>query len=166
MDVRELRERVEDNLVFVNLALVVALLVFAAVLLVGTWDSRASIDDVAARVTEAMDLTGMSSADGRTLRRLYGLNAADYQGVVLYTGDSNMDAQELLIIKLDGKGQADAVSLAMKDRVDRQLQSFQGYGADQTKLLQGSIIDARGNYAMLVVNAQAAQADQAFRDSL
>lgn len=161
-----MKERIQDNLIVINVALIGALLVFVVMLMGGARTSNASIEDVAQKVTDVLDLTGMSSSDTRTLRRFYGLNPADYEGVVLYTGNSNMEAQELLIIKMGDRGQASAVSEAMQQRVERQLQSFEGYGAEQTKLLQDSIIDVQGNYAMLAVNALADKADQAFRDSL
>lgn len=41
-------------------------------------------------------MTDLSAADNRTVRRLYGLNVNDYEGVSLYVSDSNMKDEEVL----------------------------------------------------------------------
>lgn len=71
--------------------------------------SKAVIDDVEEAVASAMDLSGMEKTSNRMIKRLYGLNANDYEGAVLYISTFNMDVEELLIVKLKDKSQGETV---------------------------------------------------------
>ena len=77
-----------------------------------------------------------------------------------------MDVDEILIVRMKDSAQENALKDAMQTRIDTQTQSFEGYGVNQTKLLKDAVIDVKGNYALLVVNEKAAEADEAFRKSL
>ena len=114
-------------------------------------DSKAAFDDMKKAVTEAADTTKMEEAGTQTLKRLYGLDAADYDGVVLYTPSSAMGAEELLLVKLKSSDQMDTVYDAIMTRLDTQLNNFEGYGAEQTELLNSALIITQGNYALLSV---------------
>ena len=97
----------------VKYLLLVLLLIFIVGLMQGDKISSASIEDVTEKVTKATDMTDLSAADNRTVRRLYGLNVNDYEGVSLYVSDSNMKVEEVLIVKLKDVAQADAVESAV-----------------------------------------------------
>ena len=161
-----MRTKIEDNLRLINFILIFLLIVFIAKLLVGGKTSDTPIDQVTKQVTASIDLTNMTQADNQKLKKFYGLNAGDYEGVSLSVGASNMDVEELLIVRMKDQKQADQVKEAMQKRIDTQTQNFAGYGVDQIGLLNDSVIDVQGNYAMLCVNAKAAEADEAFRKSL
>ena len=49
-------------------------------------------------------------------RRYYGLNSADYEGVMLYTAESSMSAQEILLVKTKTTEQAEEVKAAVEQR--------------------------------------------------
>lgn len=146
--------------------LIVLLLVFVVSLLRGDDISEAKIEDVKKAVTKAMDMKGLSEADNRMVKRFYGLNANDYEGVSLFVSDSNMEVEEVLIVKLKDTSQAEQVEAAIKERLDSQLESFEGYGVEQTKLLKDHVLDVEGNYILYVVNKKAKGADKAFQNSL
>ena len=57
-------------------------------------------------------------------KRLYGLNANDFADVRLYVGESNMDVEELLIVKLKDTSQSESIQSAVTARVEKQLKSF------------------------------------------
>ena len=77
-----------------------------------------------------------------------------------------MKVEEVLIVKLRDVSQADGVETAVRERVDTQLQSFEGYGPEQCKLLNDHVLDTEGNYILFIVNQKAQAADQAFQKSL
>lgn len=146
--------------------LIVLLVLFIAGLLRSGEESNAKIADVTKNVTKELDMEKMSEADHRMVKRLFGINANDYEGVSLYVAGSNMEVEELLIVKLKSREQAAAVEEAIKKRLDRQLESFEGYGPEQCKLLDDHVLDVKGNYIMYAVNKKAKAADKAFRKSL
>ena len=108
----------------------------------------------------------MEESSNQMFKKFYGLNANDYEGVSLYAPASNMDAEEILIIKLKDSSQAEAVTAAVNKRLETQKSSFEGYGIEQFDLLEDHILDVQGNFILYVVHPEASKADQAFKDSL
>ncbi len=150
----------------IRILMVVALLAFIIVLQRGDKTSTADIGDVATAVTAQLDLSSVQEGSNSDLKKYYGLSATDYEGVVYYAPVSNMDAEELLIIKLKDTSQADTVKSAIQSRLETQKNTFDGYGVEQYNLLEKSVLDVKGNYILYVVHADASKADQAFKNSL
>ena len=147
---------------FVKWLLIVVLAVF---LISGRLSSRISSTDFASMskaVSEAVDLTPMQLADNQMLKRLYGLDGSLFDGVMLYYPTTNMGSEELLLVKMKDTSQADEVRAAMESRLATQKKSFDGYGAAQTAMLEKSIIEVRGNYALFISAEDPARVRQAF----
>lgn len=106
-------------------------------------------------------------ADSRLLRRLYGLNPSDYAEIVLYYPASNMGVEELLLVKLNDPSQAETVENAIQARLATQKQSFEGYGIEQTDLLNNNaVIQVRGCYVLFAVSVNVQAIRQSFLDVL
>ena len=129
--------------------------------------SNADFSEVEASVVPTVLCDGMKEADVQLVKRLYGLNPADYEGCTLYAPVSNMDARELLLVKLRDVSQQEAVVAAAEQRLRTQTNAFDGYGTDQYALLTGhSSIEAHGNYVMFVVSENESAAKAAFSAAL
>ncbi len=150
----------------VRILMVIGLLVFIILLQMGTPDSKSSLEEVSQAVSGSVSLEGMEESSNQMFKKFYGLNANDYEGVSLYAPASNMDAEEILIIKLKDSSQAEAVTAAVNKRLETQKSSFEGYGIEQFDLLEDHILDVQGNFILYVVHPEASKADQAFKDSL
>lgn len=153
-------------LTIIRIAMVVVLLVFVIFLQAGNKSSNASLEDVTESVVGTLDLEGMQESNNRMFQKFYGLDPEDYEGVTLYSPASNMDAQELLIIKLKDNSQAEAVTEAINTRLETQMNSFEGYGIEQYAMLEDHVLDVQGNFILYIVHPDAGQADEAFRNSL
>ena len=151
----------------VRWAAVLAAIVLLIVLGAGSRSSDAALQDVQTAVLSQLDTSNMQPADNQMFKRLYGIQPADYEGVCLYYPSSNMDAEELLIVKLRDPDQQQAVLEAVERRLQTQKNSFDGYGVEQFDLLSNhSVIEAQGNYILFVVSSQSEAAKQAFLDAL
>ncbi len=150
----------------IRILMVVGLLVFIIMLQMGTPDSQSSLEEVSQAVSGSVSLEGMEESSNQMFKKFYGLNANDYEGVALYAPASNMDAEEILIVKLKDSSQAEAVTSAVNKRLETQKSSFEGYGIEQFDLLEDHILDVQGNFILYVVHPDASKADQAFKDSL
>ena len=153
-------------LTIIRIAMVAALLIFFIVFQVGNKSSNASLESVSENVVGTLDLEGMQESNNRMFQKFYGLDAEDYEGVTLYSPASNMDAQELLIVKLNDTSQAEAVTEAINSRLETQMNSFEGYGIEQYAMLEDHVLDVQGNFILYVVHPNAGSADEAFRNSL
>ncbi len=109
---------------------------------------------------------GMGQATALDFKRIFGLNAEDYEGVEYFKPISQMDVEELLIVRLASDDQAEALEEAVEERVDSQKTSFDGYGAAQCALLEKAIVKTRGNFLFYCVSPDAEQYYQAFLDAM
>ena len=138
---------------FWKIAKWILIITLAVVLISGRLANRISstdFDTMVQAVTEAADLTPMQLADNQMLKRLYGVDGSAFDGVLLYYPTTNMGAEELFLVKMADTSQAQEVQAAMENRLATQKKSFDGYGAEQTAMLEKSIIKVRGNYALFI----------------
>lgn len=129
--------------------------------------SNANAEDVLSAVTETLDMQTMQQADHQMIKRLYGLNPADYESCTLYYPTSNMGAEELLLIKLKDVKQQEQIEAAALARLETQKTSFDGYGIEQYDMLtNNSVLELHGNFVLFVVNPNSAAALAAFENAL
>ena len=149
-------------------ALQAAKLLLLAVLAVLLWGilhadpQQADFSVLREQAEQAMDLTGMRQADAQLLRRLYGLNGGELAGWALWTSEDNMAVEELLLAECVSEAQAEQVWEALEARRSTQIQNFEGYGPEQVRLLEDSIMEVRGVYVLFVVSEQAREVKDAF----
>ena len=148
-------------------AAVLAALVMLISMFGGNTASSAEAADVAAAVVETIDMTNMVLAENQMVKRLYGLDPASFESCILYYPNTNMMAEEVLILKLKDTQQQESVRAAIEARVETQKTTFDGYGVEQYALLtENCIIDIRGNFVLFVVNADCDAAQKAFAGAL
>ena len=129
--------------------------------------SNADPAEVEAAVVAQLDMSAMVKADNQMVKRLYGLDPAAFESCILYYPNTNMMAEELLILKLSDTAQQQSVRAAIEARVETQKTTFDGYGVEQFALLtENCIIDIRGNFVLFVVNADCDAAQKAFAGAL
>ena len=129
--------------------------------------SNADSAEVEAAVVAELDMSAMVKADNQMVKRLYGLDPAAFESCILYYPNTNMMAEELLILKLSDTAQQQSVRAAIEARVETQKTTFDGYGVEQYALLTDNcIIDIRGNFVLFVVNADCDAAQKAFAGAL
>lgn len=149
-------------------ALQAAKLLLLAVLAVLLWGilhadpQQADFSVLREQAEQAMDTTGMRQADAQLLRRLYGLNGGELAGWALWTSEDNMAVEELLLAECVSEAQAEQVREALEARRSTRIQNFEGYGPEQVRLLEDSIMEVRGVYVLFVVSEQAREVKDAF----
>ncbi len=116
-----------------------------------------SLTDVDDMFIRSFSTEGMEPARDMRFKRSYGLNAADYDEVLYYVPDNTMSVNEFLIVKcFDTTDTADVVS-ACEGRIAAQKRSFDGYGTNQTALLNQAELYVSGQYVCLFVSEHAAE---------
>lgn len=144
----------------------VLVLIFIASLLVSGRESAAAFEQVETAVTDAATLDGMFLGDHQMIKRLYGLEPGDYEGIMLYYPTTNMGAEEILLVKLKSMDQQDTVKAAIDARLATQLSNFDGYGVAQCEMLERSVTLVQGNYILFVSAEDTALVVRAFQDAL
>ena len=129
--------------------------------------SKASFESVQTAVEKTVkDDDTMLDGDKNMVKRLYGLDPANYDGVMLKYPSTNMNVDEVFLVKLTSLEQQEAVRAAIEKRLETQKNNFDGYGTNQYSILEKSVIDVRGNYILFVVAEKTDPIVKAFKDSL
>lgn len=146
--------------------MVLALIAYVAFLISREGSNDVPVDTIEKNITKVVKTEGMTKGSAQDLKKYYGLNANDYDGVMLYIPNDVMSVNEVLVIKVKDESQTEDVEKAIDNRLDTQKKSFEGYGVEQTKLLRSAIVESKGSYTLLAVSKDADSIDAAFRKSI
>lgn len=162
----EIRNLKVDSINVIKYAVAIAIVLYIGLILTLKGESKVPFGKVAGNVEKAADTTLMRKGNAQTLKKFYGLNAKDYEGVLFYYAKSAMGAEELLVIKLKDTSQTEEAEKAVEKRLETRRKAFEGYGESQTKMIQNAVSMTRGNYIFLAVSSDARKFQKAFTDSL
>lgn len=112
------------------------------------------------------DSSKYEKGDGKTLKRYYGLNSNDYEEVSIYVPSSNMEASELLIIKIKEESQIDTIEASIDSRIEKQSNGFKDYAPEQYGLIQNYEISTKGNYVFFAISEDAHEMKKQFKDAI
>ena len=152
------------KLVCAEVLMTAVLVVFIALCVRGRVRDNVPLKDLAGPLlSQLAGAENMKEAGAVKLRSLYGLDAGDYEEVLLYIPVSNMDAQEMLLIRCRSEEQADAAAAAMRRRIQDQTGIFESYGVEQMALIRKAVVDVQGPYCLYVCDLNSYEARSAFR---
>lgn len=142
---------VTRKLLITEILMTVTLVVFIALCLRDSVRDDVSLTELTpVLLQEVSDSTHMQEAGAMKLRSLYGLTENDYQEVSLYIPVSNMDAQEMLLIRCKDESQTQAVEEAMQNRIDYNRSIFESYGVEQMGIISTAVVETRGLYCLYI----------------
>ncbi|MBO3445786.1 DUF4358 domain-containing protein [Clostridium sp. CCUG 7971] len=125
-----------------------------------------SINDIESNLIKNIDTESMEKGNQKTLRRFYGINPDDLEDFVLYTPKSNMDVDEMLVLKAKDLEKVDFIEESIESRVNRQIENFNGYGVDQVGLLDNYEMKIEDKYVFFVVSNKAEEIKEEFIKSI
>lgn len=138
------------------------LIIYVAVLAFRNGKSSVSFQTVEAAVTEAADFQNLQLGTGQDLKKFYGLNEKDFDAVCFYYASQSMGVDELLLVASDESEKIEEAEDAAEQRIETQLRNFEGYGEEQTKLLQDAVLIKKGNFFLLAVSPQGDEIKEKF----
>ena len=92
------------------------------------------------------DLDGVEEAKDMRLKRAFGLNISDYADYLYFAPSNTMSVNEVLIIKTADPSQLSAVRAGIESRLAAEKIAFDGYGVNQTELLNNAKIVEESPY--------------------
>lgn len=142
------------------------ILVYIVLLLIYTSGSTKPFEEVAGAVEPLLDQESLVRQDAQALKRYYGLNSADYEGVLFYSAEFSISAQEVLLIEVKTDQQVQEVRDAIEERLESRKNTFEGYAPEQAQLIRQAQIQVRGRFLFLAVSPEAETLTDAFTKSL
>ena len=100
-------------------------------------------------------LADMEELGAERLREDFGLSVNDYESLVYYGKQSIMENDTLLIVHLNNKADAEAITNAITQKNEKLKELFSAYAIDQYQLLNESILKQLGNYIIYIVSPEA-----------
>ena len=146
--------------------IVAVILAYIAVLMAYASGSSRPFEEVEGALSSALDGSGLKKMDSQMLKRNFGLNSADYAGVMYYASESSMSAEEVLLIRVSGDSQVQEVADAVSERISSRKNAFDGYAPEQVKLLEDAQQSVRGRYVFFAVSPDAEEYRAVFDGSL
>lgn len=142
------------------------ILVYIVLLLLYASGSTKPFEEVSAAVEGLLDKESLVKQDAQALKRYYGLNSADYEGVMYYSAEFSISALEVLLIEVETDQQVQEVRDAVEDRLESRKNTFEGYAPEQVQLIEQAQLLVRGRFIFLAVSPDAENYAAAFTNSL
>ena len=163
----EKRQRMISAMKYILLVIIVGYLV---ILMLYASGSKRTFSEVSKAVSSVLDSKELVQMDDQMLKRNYGLNSADYKGVLYYSSPSSISAAEVLVIQVKNDAQIENVTNAIAQRKAQRkaqrIEDFDSYLPEQVKLLEDSQESIRGRYIFFAVSSKASEYRSAFDKSL
>ena len=128
----EKRQRMISAMKYILLVIIVGYLV---ILMLYASGSKRTFSEVSKAVSSVLDSKELVQMDDQMLKRNYGLNSADYKGVLYYSSPSSISAAEVLVIQVKNDAQIENVTNAIAQRKEQRIEDFDSYLPEQVKLL-------------------------------
>ena len=158
----EKRQRMISAMKYILLVIIVGYLV---ILMLYASGSKRAFSEVSKALSSVLDSKELVQMDDQMLKRNYGLNSADYKGVLYYSSPSSISAAEVLVIQVKN-AQIENVTNAIAQRKAQRIEDFDSYLPEQVKLLEDSQESIRGRYIFFAVSSKASEYRSAFDKSL
>lgn len=130
------------------------------VLVAGCSDDRATtknptVEGIWKEIEQAVDVSDMRKGYDEDLKELYDIDANDIEEYILYTAPSNIEADEIAIIKVKAKDDLKEVENKIGRRVEALGTSFKDYIPEEYYLIEKHIVNTKQNYVLFVVSERA-----------
>lgn len=156
-------KRINITFIVLEVAAVIGLIVFILCVSGKNVREDAALSELSEAVYTVIDSeNGFSLSDSMGFRKYYGLDANEYEDMLLYLPASNMDAAELLIVVMRDESQSEELNAAMNKRLEQQKKVFESYGVEQMGILNQAVICVRGRYGLFAVCEDADEVKTAF----
>lgn len=146
--------------------MVFLLVVYIVLILLYSSGSTKAFDKVSASFESEMSSETLKKQSTQAVKRYYGLNSADFEGVLLYTSKDSISAEEILMVKTKTDRQIQMLRDAIWNRLESRKDSFENIAPDQLPVLDKAQILVRGRYVFLVVSQEAQKYSTLFTNSL
>ena len=162
-----IKESGKKNLLLTEILAAAVLILFIFLCARSDVRSDVSVNEIKGTlVLESAHPEKMNEAGAMKLKALYGLSANDYQETALYTPASNMDAQEMLLVRCASEEQTKEVEAAMNKRIKDLVNLFESYGVEQMGIINKAVVKVKGLYCLYVCDENSAKILSAFEKAV
>lgn len=111
-----------------------------------------SMADIDESIKDIVALNNVVKGDSKKLRQLYYINKSQVEDFTLFVPKTNMDANEILVIKAKGEDSIMELKEKLEARVKKQADTFKSYRPDLTKVIEDYKLKVNGEYIYLIIS--------------
>lgn len=113
-----------------------------------------AMNEINASILEVADLTNMVQGDVKKLRKLYYINKNEVEDFILYAPKTNMDADEILVLKAKDEESIKVLKDKIETRVEKQSDSFASYRPELKEVIDDYELKEKGQYLYLIISEE------------
>lgn len=149
--------------VMIKKLLVVLIFITVALGVVGcSTKSNMNFKDIDEKVEKATDVSNMRAEDKEKLKKLYDIDANKLEDFKFYRAESNVKADELLILKVKDKKDIDDIKNKINKRIEKQETSFKDYLPKEYDLIKNSVVKTKEEFVLFIASSDADKVAGAF----
>lgn len=124
-----------------------------------------SIDEIDQNINDNIDISNMVLSDNAKLEKLYDIDIEEIEECKLYTAKTNIEANELLLLKVKDGEDVEDIKEEINERIESQANSFKDYLPDEYYLIEKHVLKSNGNYIIFVISEEAEKIENIFDES-
>ncbi len=151
---------------FFEIACVVLLAVFIAVMLAGNAGSSKTAEEVFTPVVSQVDLDTLKVRDNKVIVKEFSFGEDDVENVIYISSDSVMEVRELLLVEAKSSDDVQKLTELIKTRVESKKALFKNYAPEQSALLENYTLVKKGKFILYTVYDSPEKIVSAFKKAL
>ncbi len=116
----------------------------------------ADMDSLRKNLSQVIDDEQMDIGDSSKLRKLYYISKNEVEDFILYAPKSNMDANEVLVLKGKSEEVIQQLKVKVEGRIKKQSDSFNSYRPEEYDIISNRVLDIKGKYLILIISKDSA----------
>ena len=112
----------------------------------------ADITSIKSDLEKNIDSEFINVGDEKTLKNLYYININSIEDFVSYAPKSNMDVEEILILKVKKDENMSEIKAKVNKRLEKQRESFKNYSPEKYKIIEDAILEEEGQYLIFLIS--------------
>lgn len=121
----------------------------------------ADMDSLRKNLSQVIDDKQMDIGDNSKLRKLYYISKNEVEDFILYAPKSNMDANEVLVLKGKSEEVIQQLKVKVEGRIKKQSDSFNSYRPEEYDIISNRVLDIKGKYLILIISKDSATIEAA-----
>lgn len=121
----------------------------------------ADMDSLRNNLSQIINSELMDVGDSSKLRKLYYISKNEVEDFILYAPKSNMDANEVLVLKGKSEDAIEQLKVKVEGRIKKQSDSFNSYRPEEYDIISNRVLDIKGKYLVLIISRDSASIEAA-----
>ncbi len=125
----------------------------------------ANMPAIKSALEENINLDFVNAGDEKTLKNLYYINRNDIEDFVSYAPKSNMDVEEILVLKIKEGTDISEIKSKVSKRLQKQGESFKNYRPEKYNIIENAVLEEEGQYLIFIVSENVSSIHKIIKDN-